>query len=376
VASILFPENYQWDLAAMVAVNSGGAAGEVLAVASALRQASVTGDVDAWYREWSALAERVEATAGGELTDGHQLSAAETYQRAAIYHQICDRVLEWGDERKFAAYRRSMDCFERSLEYRRPRGEVVSIPYEATALRGYFLPAAATIAPTVIFVDGFDVTPEILAGRAESLPRRGIHLLVVDGPGYGSALRLQKLRTRYDYEAVVGAAVDYLETRPDVAPAHLGLIGNSLGGYYSVRAAAYEKRIKACAAWGALWDFHRYLAMVAAKGRVTTEDRLSAPFSQALAVFGVERIEDAVTLSERFKLEGVMKDVTCALLVVHGESDKQVPVEEARLTYECAASRDKELVVIPSGTPGEEHCQWDNIVMAQHAIFDWLAEKL
>ncbi len=243
-------------------------------------------------------------------------------------------------------------------------------------LRGYFLPAGSGRAPAVIFIDGFDVTPEILAARAESLPMRGLHLLVVDGPGYGSALRFQNLVTRYDYEAVVSAAVDYLETRSNVASDRIGLVGNSLGGYYSVRAAAYEKRIKACAAWGAMWDFHHYLEKISTKGRVTVDDRLSAPFSQALKVFGVERIEDAVRAAEKFKLEDVMKDVTCSLLIVHGESDTQVPVSDARLTYERAVTPDKELVVIPRGTPGEEHCQWDNIVMAQHAIFDWLAETL
>ncbi len=104
----------------MVAVNSGGAAGEVFSVVQKLQDASLTGDVDAWYREWSGLAERVEATAGQELAEGSEISAGETYQRAAIYHQICDRVLEFDDLRKLPAYQRSMACFEKSLDVRAP----------------------------------------------------------------------------------------------------------------------------------------------------------------------------------------------------------------------------------------------------------------
>ena len=56
------------------------------------------------------------------------------------------------------------------------------------------------------------------------------------------------------------AVVDWLETRRDVDAARIGLWGVSLGGYYAPRAAAFEKRIKACIALsgpyelGRVWD--------------------------------------------------------------------------------------------------------------------------
>ncbi len=49
-------------------------------------------------------------------------------------------------------------------------------------------------------------------------------------------------------------------TRRDLDAARIGMWGVSLGGYYAPRAAAFDKRIKACIAlggpfnWGAAWD--------------------------------------------------------------------------------------------------------------------------
>ena len=54
--------------------------------------------------------------------------------------------------------------------------------------------------------------------------------------------------------------IDFVETRRDLDTARIGMWGVSLGGYYAPRAAAFDKRIKACIAlggpfdWGAAWD--------------------------------------------------------------------------------------------------------------------------
>jgi fermentation-respiration switch protein FrsA (DUF1100 family) len=69
--------------------------------------------------------------------------------------------------------------------------------------------------------------------------------------------------------------------------------------------------------------------------------------------------------------------MTCPLLVVHGESDRQVPVAQARRTASKAtASPRGELPIYPKGDWGEEHCQVDNPTLAIDAIGDWLQEVL
>jgi hypothetical protein len=78
---------------------------------------------------------------------------------------------------------------------------------------------------------------------------------VIDTPGTGEPLRLRNVPSRPDYEVPTTAIVDYLVTRPDIDPERIGLLGISLGGYYAPRGASFEHRIKACAAWGGVWDY-------------------------------------------------------------------------------------------------------------------------
>ncbi len=65
---------------------------------------------------------------------------------------------------------------------------------------------------------------------------------------------------RGDYEVPVKAVIDFVEKRRDLDAKRIGMWGVSLGGYYAPRAAAFDKRIKACIAlggpfnWGADWD--------------------------------------------------------------------------------------------------------------------------
>jgi alpha-beta hydrolase superfamily lysophospholipase len=111
--------------------------------------------------------------------------------------------------------------------------------------------------PRWCFFDGLDITKELqyFHGVPE-LARRGLATLIVDIPGTGESIRFRGMPARYDTNVVGTAVVDYLETRSDVDKERIGVMGISLGGYYSPRAAAFEPRFKACVSWGAIWDYY------------------------------------------------------------------------------------------------------------------------
>ena len=103
---------------------------------------------------------------------------------------------------------------------------------------------------------------------------RGIATLVFDGPGQGEGE--YDFAIRGDYEVAVKAVVDYVMTRRDLDTARIGLWGVSLGGYYAPRAAAFEKRIKACLALGGPYDWQE------AWGGLAGADARSVPRAQPL----------------------------------------------------------------------------------------------
>src|SRR4029077_3813021 len=154
-------------------------------------------------------------------------------------------------------YRAMLDSFDRGVRLRGDPVLHVEIPYEGTTLPALFhLAPGEGRKPAMIHFDGFDVTKEWmhLCGIAREFAARGISTLMVDHPGVGSALRLKGMPVNYDSERWATGAIDWLETRDDIDASRVGVVAMSLGGYYAPRAAAFEKRLAACVAWGARWE--------------------------------------------------------------------------------------------------------------------------
>jgi pimeloyl-ACP methyl ester carboxylesterase len=375
-----FPDNHMWSqvlLGALEMVPWGGATlGEVDQIGKRLREH--IGDNEAWFREWTAMAERVERLADEAASKGRGLTAAGAYFRASTYYFTGERHIPPDDPRKVPTFKKVVKTFQNGLHRCYPQVERVEIPYENTFLPAHYYPAARTRSargPAVVFFGGLDSTKEMLLCAGIELSRRGVACLAVDGPGHGEALRLLGIPTRYDYEVPAAAAVDYLETREDVDPGRIGIIAWSLGGYYAPRAAAFEKRFKACVAWGAHYDYH---AVWVNRRKILESGKTeaSSPIFHLLWVMGVETIDQAMEKLKLFTLEGVADKIECPFLVTHGERDPIVPVEMAYRLYERAGSKRKELKIFTAEEGGSQHIMGDNRTLGVTYVSDWLSEAL
>jgi dienelactone hydrolase len=334
-------------------------------------------DITSWYDAWSALAGLLTRQADEDLAGGHRVSAAHKLRRAAVYHGLCERYIPHTDSRKARAYANMQRCFRRTVDLNREPVEFVEVPYEGGAsLPGLFIPAARPgPAPTIVFIDGFDLYKEFvyLRKNGEAARLRDMAMLIVDTPGVGEALRLRGLTTRYDTEVPVGRCLDYVSGRPDVDADKLGLIGLSLGGYYAPRAAAFDRRVKACVAFGAQWSVgERWRAEHYSS--TSARSNLSAPDTQLLWVTGKKSRDEALDFLDAFTLAGVAERIEAPLLVVHGEKDHLVSLEDARLLARSAPKG--ELVVTTAERGGEGHCCMDGMQTGVDLIYDWLADRL
>jgi hypothetical protein len=325
-AFMMFPGNYTWSEAARAPIESslwgGGELGEIFKVCSALREA--VGNGRTWFAEWNKMGEYVASLAEKAAAGGYLQTASGAFMRACHYIQTGERLLQPRTAESEKAYARSVELFKRGLPNISFLSiEAVDIPFEGgKSLPAYFVKRERTGPsqwPTVVFFDGLDITKEMQYFRGvPELTKRGLACLIVDGPGNGESIRFRGMPLRYDTEIAGSAAVNYLETRNDVDKNRIGVMGISLGGYFAPRAAAFEKRFKACVSWGAIFDYH---ATWKSRVQKMFNTSLSVPGEHINWVLGVDNVDEALKKLEPFTLKGVAGKVNCPYLLTYGELD-------------------------------------------------------
>jgi 2,6-dihydroxypseudooxynicotine hydrolase len=280
----------------------------------------VTGSVarwEDWCAAWSARA-AIHADLGNKaLAGGHTISAGEHFTRAAVCYHFGKFLFVNDMAQMREAHRRAVECRNKALPCLQPPGERVAIPYEGKKLYGNLRkPSEAAKPPIVVMCMGLDSAKEEMDDYENRFLKRGVATLAFDGPGQGEA--------EYDfalcpeYEKPVKAVLDFLEARPDVDVARAGVWGVSLGGYYAPRAAAFERRIRAC---------------VALSGPFQRSADFSGRPQMNVEAFRVRakcaNLEEAGKVAERFSLAGCAKNITCPIYIVAGTRDRLTPHTEA-----------------------------------------------
>ena len=380
-----FPSHYSWNLGLLMAAQLGGEMSEIDEACRPLQEMASKPDARddpaaqaAWVERWTALARKLERFANQDEAAGHRLSAGKKYLRACVYWFTAERMASHRSPDKLALYKSMTSCFEHGVRLRDEPIEFVTIPYEGTTLPALLYRAPGNgPRPTMIHFDGFDVTKEWmhLCGIAREFSARGISTLMVDHPGVGAALRLQGMPVNFDSERWATAAIDWLERRSDIDAARVGVVAMSLGGYYAPRAAAFEKRLAACVAWGARWD------NTGSHGRILRDPNAARSITgwldHALAYYGARTPDEAYDKITKMTLEGIADRITCPLLVVHGANDRQVPLDQAERTVRAAVNSPRaELRLFTAEEGGAEHVGGDLFSPTIDYIADWAADVL
>jgi dienelactone hydrolase len=380
-----FPTNYRWSMGLLICLSGapwGGAEiDEVNRVGRALREH--VGDDDAWFAEWVRMGDIVEARGRAAERTGHTQTAAACFLRATRYYQTGERFLQPKSDRGMAVYARAVKTFRDAAKYlRTPRIEPVEVPYQNTSLPALLVHpdpgvTGGTPAPAMVFFDGFDVTKELQYGYGVAdLAARGIGCLIVDGPGNGESVRFRNLPLIAETERYATPCYEYLAGRPEFDARRIGVMALSLGGYYAPRAASLERRFACCVAWGAQWDYHAIWAKRLEQLDSGTVLSLSVPPEHLQWVLGVPDRAAALKVLEGFRLDGIVQQMTCPFLLLHGEADEQIAMSVAQQCFAAVGSRQKTFKVFTREEGGHHHCQVDNITIGVHFMWDWLVDVL
>jgi len=270
-----------------------------------------------WCSAWSACASVHEALGVQALAAGYGFSAGAHFTRAAVCYHFGKFLFVNDLAQMQQAHKKAVECRNRALPLLRPPGERVAIAYEGKQLYGNLRkPAGAVKPPIVVMCMGLDSAKEEMDDYENRFLARGVATLAFDGPGQGEG--------EYDfalcpeYERPVKAVIDYLETRSDIDLARIGIWGVSLGGYFAPRAAAFERRIKAC------------VALSGAYQRSGNFDGRPVINVEAFRVRSKSaNLEEAGKVALRMSLKDIARNITCPIYIVAGTRDRLTPYTEA-----------------------------------------------
>jgi alpha-beta hydrolase superfamily lysophospholipase len=390
----LWPENlwvsYQFQRVIAMAPAGGADPGECLRTAAKIDPS----DTETWVTAFAGLAQETEDLAN--QPGRSRLSRRDAFLRASNYWRGADFFLSPDDPREHDFFRRSQTTFRQAIPDLPQVIETVEIPYEGTVLDSYLVHPEGDVPqpwPVVIFGGTYDTTGEehyFAFGR--KMAEAGFAVLLFDGPGQAASLRFRNARARYDYEAGVKVAVDWLLTRPEIDPERIILMGWGGGGYYAARGAAFEPRLAGCLLWNALYGSDEEDAAwwrEAVAGLNTNEELLAKAQAGGLGdpAEAVGEIKNALW---RYKpanpaeladtminhnLEGVLGNLTMPLFIIHGGDDFLMGTENAERVLAEAGSSDKSIKIYRSGDHGSRHVQVESFARAQADMLDWLSSR-
>jgi uncharacterized protein len=226
------------------------------------------------------------------------------------------------------------------------RAESISFTTEdGLSLAGWFVPpAAARAGHTVIVFNGNAGNRAYRAPFAAALAQHGIATLLFDYRGFGGN---RGSPSEEGLSRDARAALDYVASRPDVDRDRIVYFGESLGAGVAIRLASERKPA----------------ALI-----------LRSPFASLASVarHHYPFLPVRWLLRERYPSDELIRRVACPTLVITGDSDSIVPVEESRRLYD-AAPEPKRLVRIDGADHNDFELLAGNEMVG--AIIDFLHQK-
>lgn len=317
---------------------------------------------DDWFAFWADRGDRYEVLGGEALELGNRLSAGEWLWLACLCVHYAQFMLFDEPDRRERGQRRKVDLYHRAAPFLRPPAARVEIPCGSHTIPGFLrLPPAAPPggAPCVVLIGGVESTKEESYLFENLCLARGLATFAFDGPGQGEMFFQTPLRP--DFERYTAAVVDHLTRTPELDPTRIGVLGRSLGGYYALRSAAYDRRLKACAAWGYFHDFDEFESI--------------HPLTQrGLAyIAGCDDVAEAAPHVRRlFDLGDVAAEVSVPTLLLNGREDPLFSVEQMTRVERALVNATKDVVLVPGG----DHCCHNMAQVVRPRLADWLAAKL
>lgn len=305
-------------------------------------------------------------------------------KNAATYCRASEFLIPPDNPDKIPTYNRFIKLFDEAFSednYQRHK-----IPYEDSFLSAIHIPSkTADVKGTIIGCGGFDSFIEEFYCIWDFFAENGYDTIAFEGPGQGGTLRTYGLPFDHDWEKPSSAVLDYFNVMDATA------LGISMGGYWIIRAAAYEKRITRVIAMPPVYDwmemtntFNQKLVhwMMNYPGMMNFFIRLKMYVGilnhvvhQALFIQQKDEPIDAAQWLLDMNKEHISSHlVDQDVLLLTGENDAFQP---PKLLYKqkkaLVNARSVSERIFTKSEHADQHCQMGNVGLALDTMVKWLS---
>jgi pimeloyl-ACP methyl ester carboxylesterase len=312
--------------------------------------------------------------------------AEHRIENAAFYYRAAEFLTNPSHPDKIHLYDKFIELFYEA--FKEDDIERHQIAYENGFLPAMRLsPSCKTSKGTIVIHGGFDSFIEEYYCFWEFFTDAGYEVIAFEGPGQGGALRKYGLPFIHEWERPTGAVLDYFSL------VNVTLLGISMGGYWCLRAAAFEKRIKRVIVFPPLYDWiestnsvNRAVVNLMMKWewlmRYSIQLKIKSPLmehvvNQTLFVTGKKDILDVVRWEFAMNKKNLHSElVDQDVLLLAGEKDFFQPV---KLYYKqrqaLTNARSVTGQVFTEADQAENHCGIGNLRVPLEVMLKWQQEK-
>ena len=329
---------------------------------------------DSWKREMVKLAENA--------VKANMLFRAAFYYRAAEFYLLAE-VPE-----KALLYEKFSDLFYRAVQ--KNNVEKLNVPYKEVFLPVIKVQSIGKKKSTIVMHGGFDSFIEEFYSWMKFFAHHGYEVIAFEGPGQGAARRQHELAFDIEWEKPVKAVLDYFNLDK------ITLLGISLGGWLSLRAAAFEPRVTRVIAtghaidymksmnsffyWLHMWFYrkHRkFMAQLTEKKFLRNKESIPGWMVKNLMYITknnkpLDALETYLMMNEQnIHSELITQDI----LILLGKCDHFIPFKMLNMQVKALINAKSITTrVFGKDENAQNHCQVGNIGLALEVMVKWLDE--
>jgi dienelactone hydrolase len=313
-----------------------------------------------WCDEWSKEGENLENLAQEALSNENIYTAKYLFHEAAGCFFVGQLPYYIDIVKKNEAQERARENYKSAIELNdeEKRPVRIEIPFRETFIPGYLKLCSHPNRPLIIIIDSLESIKEIENHYLGNLLlEAGFNVFTFDGPGQGEMWKNMKIIP--DYEKTISIIINWFEenNKYNIDLKEIATYGISLGGYFSFRAAALDKRI--CCA-----------VVISGPGYFPTLSELKKIKRGLFYITGANSLKEVTSLWGEISIKEVPQ-FDRPLLLIYGEEDKLFPIEHAYYIMDWTIG-EKELKSYPEG----KHACSNYLDEAVPYSIDWLRKHL